>query len=126
MNKQRAVSILDQHLKAIESRARQRSMGKKVSGSDGIRRKIKTIEKRLAAEDLKPLGKVKELTELHKLQSKLEEALKIEDTSQDVPEAIQFLTEDWGVPYEVWREAGVEPATLRKAGFPSRGRRKAE
>jgi hypothetical protein len=95
----------------------------------GRKRTPESVQKRLAAIEEK-LGEADALTRLHLVQEKmnLENELATSDTTVD----IQALEDEFvaaaapygarkGITYAAWRQLGVDPAVLRRAGVKRGG-----
>lgn len=85
---------------------------------DSIRKRLDRIESELAAAG--PLKKVQLIQERLDLKSELETAGKKVDLSgleRDFVKAAGPYSESKGISYVAWRELGVEPAVLKKAGI---------
>lgn len=88
---------------------------------ESIGKQLASIEEKLAAAD--PLTRLKLLQDRIDLQKELsgsEEQVDISQLEEDFVKVARAYGERKGLSYAVWREVGVDPAVLKRAGI-SRG-----
>ena len=88
---------------------------------ESIGKQLSSIEEKLAAAD--PLTRLKLLQDRIDLQKELsgsEEQVDISQLEEDFVKVARAYGERKGLSYAVWREVGVDPAVLKRAGI-SRG-----
>ncbi|HZT64241.1 MAG TPA: hypothetical protein VFA11_00485 [Acidimicrobiales bacterium] len=85
---------------------------------DSIRRQLGAIEQKLA--DADPLERLNLLQDRENLQSELasmEEGVDLTALEEEFVKAAKPYSERKGISYSVWREIGVDPSVLRRAGI---------
>ncbi len=104
-----------QYLEALETHKPKR--GRKRS-TEGIETRLKQIDARLGhADPLSRLHLVQERMNLqHELASK-DASVDLSQLEEGFVQAAQNYARRKGVTYAAWRQAGVEPAVLRRAGI---------
>lgn len=88
---------------------------------ESITKQLATIEEKLATAD--PLTRLKLLQDRIDLQAELagsSEQVDISSLEEDFVKVARAYGERKGISYAVWREVGVDPAVLKRAGI-SRG-----
>ena len=107
-----------QYLEALEAHKPKR--GRKRT-PESISKRLATIEERIGAVD--PLTRLQMVQERMDLQRELEAGQQTVDLSgleRDFVAAARAYGDRKGITYAAWREAGIDPAVLKKAGI-SRG-----
>ena len=106
------------YLEALESTKPKR--GRKRT-SDSIKKRIDVIERELeSADPLKALNLRQERRNLYGELAGIDDKIDIAEVEAGFVAAAKTYGERRGIAYEVWREAGVPPEVLQKAGI-SRG-----
>jgi hypothetical protein len=107
--------IIKNYLKALQSRR----PGRPVT-ADGVRKRLATIDERLATEE-----DALKLLDLHQEKLDAEETLHQLEARQDLTQLEkQFIdvakdySERKGISYMAWRQVGVAAAVLKEAGIP--------
>jgi hypothetical protein len=107
--------IVRRYLEALEAHKPKR--GRKRT-PDSIQKRLESIEDRLPAAD--PLTRLQLVQERMDLTSELESKSNTVDLSEleeEFVSAAREYGERKGISYAAWREAGVDPAVLKRAGI---------
>lgn len=107
--------IVRRYLEALEAHKPKR--GRKRT-PDSIQKRLQSIEDRLPAAD--PLTRLQLVQERMDLTSELESKSNTVDLSaleEEFVAAAREYGERKGISYAAWREAGVDPAVLKRAGI---------
>jgi hypothetical protein len=103
------------YLEALEANKPKR--GRKRT-SDSIKKRLERIDAELASADaLKALNLRQERADLLRELEIMDAKVDLSELEAAFIEAAKSYGERKGISYEVWREAGVEPAVLKKAGI---------
>lgn len=114
------VGSVRRYLEALEKHKPRR--GRKRT-PESIKKQLDAIEAKLAeATPLQKLKLVQERMDLEKERERLKAASDLSKYEDDFVKAAKEYGEERGISYAAWREMGVPPALLKKAGI-SRGRR---
>jgi uncharacterized protein YicC (UPF0701 family) len=90
--------------------------------TESIKKRLDTIEAELASTDpLKALNLRQERRDLQAELVGMDEKVDLADVETDFVTAAKGYGERRGISYEVWREAGVPPEVLKKAGISRAG-----
>jgi hypothetical protein len=103
------------YLEAVEAHKPKR--GRKRT-PDSIRKRLATIEERLGSAD--PLSRLQMVQERMDLQRELaagEQTVDLSGLERDFVGAARAYGERKGITYAAWRDVGVDPAVLKKAGI---------
>jgi hypothetical protein len=103
------------YLEALEAHKPKR--GRKRT-PDSIKKRLATIEERIGAAD--PLSRLQMVQERMDLQRELEsteQKVDLSDLERDFVTAARAYGERKGISYAAWRDIGVDPAVLKKAGI---------
>jgi hypothetical protein len=103
------------YLEALEAHKPKR--GRKRT-PDSMRKRLATIEERLGSAD--PLTKLQMTQERMDLQRELaagEQTVDLSGLEQDFVGAARAYGDRKGITYAAWRDIGVDPAVLKKAGI---------
>lgn len=85
---------------------------------DSIQRRLGRIEEELASADpLKRLQLIQERLDLTTELGSFEEQVDLSGLEADFVKAAAAYSERKGISYAAWRELGVEPAVLKRAGI---------
>lgn len=85
---------------------------------DSIKKRLANIEDQLAdAEPLDELKLIEERRRLHEELESLEATVDLAELEDEFVKVAKGYSERQGISYASWREAGVEPAVLKKAGI---------
>lgn len=111
--------VVREYLDAL--RANKPTPGRKRT-ADSIERRLKVIEKDLAAADpVKELKLVQERIDLQAELTAMSNKVDLIACEEAFVKVAKSYSERTGVSYEAWREVGVTPAVLKTAGI-TRGR----
>jgi len=103
------------YLEALEAHKPKR--GRKRT-TESIQKRLATIEERVGSAD--PLSRLQLVQERMDLQRELaagQQKVDLSGLEKDFVGAAKFYAERKGITYAAWREAGVDPAVLKKAGI---------
>jgi len=103
------------YLEALEAHKPKR--GRKRT-PESIQKRLATIEERVGSAD--PLSRLQLVQERMDLQRELaagQQKVDLSGLEKDFVGAAKFYAERKGITYAAWREAGVDPAVLKKAGI---------
>lgn len=85
---------------------------------DSIKKRLANIEDQLAdAEPLDELKLIEERRRLHEELESLEATVDLAELEDEFVKVAKGYSERQGISYASWREVGVEPAVLKKAGI---------
>ncbi|MEX2626522.1 MAG: hypothetical protein WD225_06535 [Ilumatobacteraceae bacterium] len=85
---------------------------------DSIKKRLTTIEEQLA--EAEPLDELKLIEERRRLQEELESleaTVDIGELEDEFVRVAKGYSERQGISYASWRDVGVEPAVLKRAGI---------
>jgi hypothetical protein len=84
-----------------------------------IAARLETIDDQIAdADPVKRLDLIQERLDLTDELARMQETVDMSALEQDFVGAAAGYSERKGISYSAWRELGVEPAVLKKAGIP--------
>ncbi|MEY2450273.1 MAG: hypothetical protein QOH79_3749 [Acidimicrobiaceae bacterium] len=107
------------YLEALEATKPKR--GRKRT-TDSIKKRLATIESELTETDrLKALNLRQERRDLEAELAGMDEKVDLADVEKAFVAAAKGYGQRRGISYEVWREAGVPPEVLKKAGISRAG-----
>ena len=90
--------------------------------TESIKKRLDTIETELASTDpLKALNLRQERRDLQAELGGMDEKVDLDDVENAFVAAAKSYGQRRGISYEVWREAGVPPEVLKKAGISRAG-----
>lgn len=92
---------------------------------ESVRRQLKTVEERI--ENADPLSRLHLLQERMDLEAELakkEHGVNIAELEEEFIKSAKEYGERKNISYAAWREAGVDPAVLKKAGIERTGNEK--
>ncbi|GIU92523.1 MAG: hypothetical protein KatS3mg011_1429 [Acidimicrobiia bacterium] len=107
--------MIKAYLEALESRR----PGRRAT-PESLKQRLANLEEKIATEQ-DPLKKVDLLQAKLDTERQLEEAAQaanFEELERGFIEVAKSYSERKGISYKAWREAGVPPAVLKKAGIP--------
>ena len=103
------------YLEALEAHKPKR--GRKRT-PDSMQRRLSSIEERIAAADpLTRLHLVQERMDLERELSTSDSGVNIQELEDAFVESAEPYGRRKGITYSAWREAGVDPSVLRRAGI---------
>jgi len=106
------------YLEALETNKPKR--GRKRT-PDSITKRLETIDQQLgSANPIKRLSLIQERIDLLNEKESMQGAVDLSEFEAEFVDAAKGYSERKGISYAAWRELGVPPATLKKAGI-SRG-----
>jgi hypothetical protein len=103
------------YLEAIEAHKPRR--GRKRT-TESMQKRLASIEERLAdADPLTRLHLVQERMDLERELSASDDGVNLQELEDEFVESAEPYGRRKGITYSAWREAGVDPSVLRKAGI---------
>lgn len=107
--------VIDRYLTGLE-KSRPRRGRKRTS--DSIQKQLAKIEDELStASPIRSLNLTQQRDRLQAELAALEEKVTIDELEAQFVEVAKPYAERKGIPYKAWREAGVPPEVLQKAGI---------
>jgi signal transduction histidine kinase len=86
--------------------------------ADSIQKRLERIDVELAdADQLKKLHLIQERLDLERELSGMQEAVDLTELEKEFAESARPYSERKGISYAAWRQLGVPPAVLKKAGI---------
>lgn len=116
-------AVVRRYLEALERYKPKR--GRKRT-PESIKKRLKNIDGKIeAASQLQKLQLVQERMDLEKELDRLETKSKLKDYEEEFVKVAKGYSQRKGIAYAAWRELGVAPDVLRRAGVPRTRRTKA-